>query len=228
MNGIWILLLLIITAALPVFIVFFLFKATKLPVTLPWFLLFLSTGIISIIVAVLAQKIIPLQGANGFLPVFFGIFIRIALVEEASRFVSIVPLLNMMKRRHTLDKSFYAALGLVSGLGFAMIESAIYGLRESDFGIIILRAITAAPLHGACGIRVCIALYFARKQPVIAFFLFISAVLIHGAYNLIILSPALPAWIAILIAITALLASIHHFTKASGRTDEETLSPPLT
>ena len=216
MTGIWILLLLLITAALPVIIVLALFKAKKIPVTLPWFLVFLAAGMFSILVAVFVQKLFPPSDMGGFWLIFFGIFIRVAMVEETSRLVSLVPLLSVIKRRRNLDKSFFAAMGLVSGLGFAMIENAIYGLSESDFGIILVRAVTAAPLHAACGIRVCVALYFARKQPVTALFLFISAILIHGAYNLMIISSALPSWLAIPIAFAALFASIHYFTKPSS------------
>jgi len=220
MSGIGILLLLIITAALPVIIVFIWFRAKKLPFTLPLFLAFLAAGIVSILAAALVQKLFPPLITGGFWAVFFGIFIRVALVEETSRLVGFLPILSITRRRRNLDKHFYAALGLVSGLGFAMMESAFYGLRESDFGIIILRAVSAAPLHGAGGIRVCIALYFARKHPVTALFLFISAILIHGAYNLMIVTPALPSWLAIPIAFAALFASFHLFAKSSGKGSE--------
>jgi hypothetical protein len=108
-----------------------------------------------------------------------------------------------------------------------MIENAFYGISESDFRITMLRALTAAPLHGACGIRVCAALLAIRKHPLKASFLFVSAVLIHGAYNLMIISPAFPSWLAIPIAFAALFSSIHYFTKPSGRDKEKTFLPPL-
>ena len=221
MNGIWLLLLLIITAALPVIIVFCWLRVKKSPVTLPWFLAFLAAGIFSVFVAAIAQRLFPPPGMNELWALFFGVFIRIALVEETSRLVSIIPLLAIIRRRKNLDRSFCGALGFVSGLGFAMMESAFYGI--SDFKIILLRAVTAAPLHSACGIRVCAAFLAVREHPVKAFSLFISTVLIHGAYNLIILNPALPSVLAILIAFATLFASIRYFSKTP---DDDNFVPP--
>ena len=212
MNGILLLILLLITAALPAIIAFFWFRFTKSPVTLSWFLLFLAAGIISLLAAALVQRPFPAPVITGVWPLFFNIFVRIALVEEASRLVGIALLFSVIKRYRNLDKPFCAALGFVSGLGFAMVESVFYGL--SDLYIILLRAVSAAPLHGACGIRVCLAFLDARTNPGKAVFLFISAFLIHGAYNLIILSPALPSLLAIPIAFAALFTSIHYLAKA--------------
>lgn len=218
MNGIWILLLLIVAAALPVIIVFFWFRAAKSPLTPPWFLASLAAGIISLFISVLIQKNFSPPASRGLGPVFFGIFIRIALVEELSRFVSLIPLFAIGKHRGNLDKSFSAAAGLTSGLGFAMIESAFYGIP--DIHITLLRAVTAAPLHGACGIRAGAAFFFAGKYPGKALLLFISAVLIHGAYNLMIVNPFLPSILAIPIAFAAFIISVHHL-KTPDNNDED-------
>ena len=220
MNGIWILLLLIISAALPAFIVFIWFKAIKSPVTLPLFLASLAAGVVSLLAAVLVQRFFPPPGKDMLGAIFFGVFIRIALVEEASRLVGLIPLLKLINRRRDLNKSFCAAIGFASGLGFGMMESAFYGV--SGVNIILLRALTAAPLHGACGIRAGVAIFTVRKHPVQALFLFISAVLLHGAYNLIIVSPAFPPLLAAFIALAALFTSIHYLTKAPGMDDENT------
>ena len=215
MSGITLLFLLIISAALPVILVFIWFRITRLAINPPWFLASLVAGVLSIFAAVLVQRLLPEPSTDGLGVLLFGIFVRVALVEEASRLVSLVILLAVIKRWRELNISLCAIVGFVSGLGFAMMESALYGI--SDIGIILLRAVTAAPLHGACGIRVCLALFIVSKQPVRALFLFASAVIIHGAYNLMIVSPALPSILAIPIAWAALFASIHNFTKASGR-----------
>jgi len=217
MSGIGIVLLLIITAALPVIAVFIWFRITKSPVTLLWFLTSLTAGILSIFVAVLIQRLFPPPGIDGLWVMLFGVFIRVALVEEISRLAGLLILLALIKQYRKIDTSFFAAVGFVSGLGFAMMESAIYGI--ADFGVILLRGVTAAPLHAACAIRVCMALLAIRKHPIKALFLFISAVLIHGAYNLMIISPALPSLLAIPIAYAALFASIHHFTKPADNDD---------
>ena len=224
MNGFLVLLLLIITAALPAIVVFFWFKARKSPIALPWFLASLAAGFVSLLVAVLVQKLFPPPGAGGIWDVFFGVFIRIALVEELSRIAGLTLLLAVIKRYRDLDTPLCAALGLISGLGFAVMESAFYGL--SGFNIILLRAVSAVPLHGACGVRVCVAFFTITKHPIKALLLFISAVLVHGAYNLLIVSPAFPSLMAILIAFTALFTSIKYFSKTASKDDIATFVPP--
>ena len=217
MSQIWILLLLVVIAALPVIIAFCWFRLRKSPLTLLWFLTALAAGIISLLAAALLQSFFPYldrSGQEGPFVVFYNVFFRIAFIEEASRIVILIPLVNAIKRRQTIDVSFCAALGLVAGLGFAMLESAFYGL--ADINITLLRAFTAAPLHGACAIRAGVAVFLFTRYPIKAVFTFVFAVLIHGAYNMMIASPALPSVLAILVAFTALLSSLP-FLKAPGR-----------
>jgi len=208
MKGIWILLLLILTAALPAIIVFFWFRHRKSPVTLPWFLAALTAGVFSLLAAALIQSLFRPSGSNGLGPVLFGVFVRIALVEEASRIVTLIPLLKAGTRHRTMDRTFGAALGLAAGLGFAALENAVYG--TADIYITLLRVFSAAPLHGACGIRAGTAVFISGKHPVWALFLFISAILIHGAYNLMIISPALPSFLAIPAAFAVLFVSLSY------------------
>jgi len=225
MNEIWILLLLILTAALPVIIVFFWFRIRKSPVTMPWFLVSLGAGIISLLAAALIQKLLPSLSGSGRAgpgPVFFNVFIRIAMVEEASRLITLIPLFRAGNHRQKMSRTFCGALGLIAGLGFATLESAFYGI--ADINIALLRALTAAPLHGACGIRVSMAFFYINKYPMKALFLFIFAILIHGAYNLIIANPALPSMLAALAAITALFSSLPYLKAAAG--DDENLIIP--
>ena len=224
MSGIWILLILILTAALPVIIVFFWFRVRKSPLTLPWFLVSLAAGIISLLAAALIQGLLPPFGSGGQDgpgSVFFNVFIRVALVEEASRLIVLIPLFKLARRRH-MDRSLGAALGFAAGLGFATLENAFYGM--ADINITLLRAFTAAPLHGACGIRAGAAVFTASKHPVQALFLFISAILIHGAYNLILESPTLPPLLAALVALAALFSSLSSI-KAAGRDNEDSVAP---
>jgi len=217
MNGILILLLLLLAATLPAIIVFLWFRAGKSGVTLPWFLASLAAGIFSLLLAALIQSLFPplgKGGQNGLGPVFFGIFIRIALVEEASRLFTLIPLLKAGNRWRNIDRYFAASLGLVAGLGFAAIESATYGV--ADINITLLRAFTAAPLHGACGIRAGAAVSIALRSPVKALGLFVSAVFIHGAYNLMIVSPVFPPALAIPTALIALFASLSFLKNPGG------------
>ena len=205
MKGILILFLLILASALPGIIVFIWFRARKSAVTLPWFLLSITAGIISLLAAALIQRFFSLK-QNGLGNLFFGVFVQIALVEELGRLVTFIPLFAAANHMRKTGISFGAALGLVSGLGFAILENALHGI--ADINITLLRAFTAAPLHGACGIRVGVAVFIINKNPAKAFFYFVSAVLIHGAYNLIIISPAIPSALAIIIALSALFISL--------------------
>jgi len=225
MNGIFVLLLLIFASALPVIVVFFIFRARKSAVTLPWFLASLATGIISLFIVALIQRLFSSSGGvvTGSLgSIFFDIFIRIALVEELSRLITVFPLVIAGRRRLNMDRAYGAALGLTAGLGFAMIENASYGI--TDINIALLRAVTAAPLHGACGIRAGMAAFIFRQHPGKALFLFITATLIHGAYNLMIVSPALPSILAVPIAFAALFASLVYFGHSESD-DENSIFP---
>jgi RsiW-degrading membrane proteinase PrsW (M82 family) len=211
-KGFWILLLLIFIAALPVFPSFLWFRRRKIKSL--WFLLSLAAGVLSLFIAAVLQNFLPFseaggQGGPSF--VLFGVFIRIALVEELSRLITLVPLLRLGRAHEGAGGSSVpgAFAGLAAGLAFAAVESAGYG--AADISVAFLRAFTAAPLHGACGIRAGGAadlLAGPRKSPVLAAFRFFSAVMIHGIYDLIITAPGIPAFLSVLIALAALASSL--------------------
>ena len=209
MNSIFILLLLLFASALPVIILYFWIRKgtgeSTIQVTPPWFLCALAAGIVSLLIAALTHRFFPPTGSADRLgSLFFSIFIKVALVEEISRLITLFPLLKVGNLRR--NQSFAAILGLAAGLGFAAAENALYGM--ADINITLLRAFTAAPLHGACGIRIGAAIFKLNRQPVKAVFLFISALVMHGAYNLIIVSLAVPAIMAVPIALAALFISL--------------------
>jgi len=202
---------LIMAATLPAIIVFFWLRSRKLSITLPWFLLSLSTGIISFIIAAIIQTLFAFSRREGIWPVLFNIFVRIALIEEASRII-ILFFLNRMAKNRRNNIAFGAAIGLIAGLGFALIESAFYGI--ANISITLLRIFTAAPLHAACGIRAGTAVFTAPQHPAKAFFLFFSSVFIHGAYNLMIVNPAIPSFLAVPTALIAFFASIYYLSES--------------
>jgi len=214
MNGIWILLLLILSALLPLIIVFFRFKAGKIQITLPWFLAAIVAGIVSLLAAALIQSLFPHPAKDGLGQLLFGVFIRIAMAEEASRLLILFPLLRAGNRLKNSEMAFCAAIGLVAGLGFAAAENASYGM--ADINITLLRLFTAAPLHGACGLRAGAAVFLAGRNLSRSVFLFGSSVIIHGAYNLMILSPALPSLLSVAIALIALIISLPLLNAAAG------------
>jgi RsiW-degrading membrane proteinase PrsW (M82 family) len=216
MNGIWVLLLLLLTATLPAIIVFFWLKSRKSPITLPWFLTSFLAGIVSFIVAAIIQSFLDPHKTEAFWAAIFNIFTRIALAEEASRIIVLFFLLKAGKDRWN-SIAFGAAIGLITGLGFAAIENAYYGM--ANINITLLRLFTATPLHAACGIRAGTAVFTVPQHPVKAFFLFISSVFIHGAYNLTIVNPAIPSFLAILIAFVALFASFSYLSDTNDDTE---------
>ena len=208
-----ILLILLFSSALPAILVFVWLRIRKSTVTLPWFLASIVTGIISFIAAAIVQSFFYLTSNSGFGSILFDIFVRIALLEEASRIVTLIPLFLIVKIFRDSDVSFGAALGLTAGLGFALIENAYHGI--TDINIILLRLFTAAPIHGACGIRTAVAVFSFGKSNIKAIFCFITAVIIHGVYNLTIVIPNLPSVLAILIALTAFFASLGYIRSSS-------------
>jgi hypothetical protein len=83
MNGLWILLLLIFTAALPVFLAFLWFRRLKLKSLS--FLLSLAAGIFALLIAAVLQNFLPFPeeggpDGGGLASAFFGVFIRIAFI----------------------------------------------------------------------------------------------------------------------------------------------------
>jgi RsiW-degrading membrane proteinase PrsW (M82 family) len=196
-----------------------------------WFLLSLLAGALALLIAALLQSSYSRIGGYADLHRGFAsdegigsflvtVFIRIALTEETGRILALALLLGIAGKgiippiryrtagsRATTPHGWSAATGLVAGLGFALIESASYG--ATDVFITLLRAFTAAPLHGACGARIGLALGIFKERPGRAFLRFFSAVILHGMYNLMVISTGIPPVIPILIAFSAFLASLH-------------------
>jgi RsiW-degrading membrane proteinase PrsW (M82 family) len=216
MHGLWILLLLIFTAALPVFLAFLWFRRLRLKSLS--FLLSLAAGILALLIAAVLQNFLPFPeeggpGGGSMASVLFGVFIRIAFIEEFGKYITLRLLLRWTKSRGDPAFAPGALAGLAAGLGFAAVESASYG--AADIGVALLRAFTAAPLHGACGVRAGAAAELWRENRVRGALSFFSALMIHGIYDLVIVSPGVPSFLAVLIALAALgssLAAIRRMT----------------
>jgi RsiW-degrading membrane proteinase PrsW (M82 family) len=230
MAGLWILGLLLCIAALPVLLIYLWFRVRRFPMPARWFLLSLLAGAFSLLIAALLQgcfsrisgyadgTVPPGDGMGAFL---FTVFIRIALTEETGRVLALGLLFRLgrppaglmpVKGRGSKEAgrpllpAFGAATGLVAGLGFALIESASYG--AGDIMIALLRAFTAAPLHGACGARIGLGILGFNAGPYRALWRLLSAVIIHGMYNLMVISPGIPPILPILIAFSALFTAM--------------------
>ncbi|MDR0628866.1 MAG: PrsW family intramembrane metalloprotease [Treponema sp.] len=236
MAGLWILGLLLVIAALPVLLVYLWFRVRRFPMPSWWFLLSLLAGAFSLLIAALLQWLFFRTGVDtggGFSPrdgmgtFFFTVFIRIALTEETGRVLALGLLFRLGRsgkgglplsrskdtgrtgsfEEGTLLQTLGGATGLVAGLGFALIESASYG--AADIMIALLRACTAAPLHGACGARIGMGMLGFKAGPYRVLWRLLSAVIIHGMYNLMVISPGIPPLLPILIAFSSFFTAMH-------------------
>jgi RsiW-degrading membrane proteinase PrsW (M82 family) len=217
MSGISILIFLVLVSAIPAIAVYLWFRLAHYPFTPIRFLACLLAGAAAFFPALFFQRIFPPGAfdAAGKLSLFARIFIHAAGTEELGRFI-VLSVFFWAAERLTAKTAagspislaaiaLGSAAGLAAGIGFAILESAAYG--ASDAGVILLRAVTAAPLHGACGARVGAAAVLFRCRPAQALFRFLSAVAIHGVYNFMIGLPGFPSIAAILIAFSALASS---------------------
>ena len=210
MNGFAVLVLVICIAALPIVIVHIWLRITKFPLSTPHFLLALLAGALSLVFALILQMIFTDLGyPRTKLEFLAEVFIRIALTEELGRFLALFLffiLANVVIKEEAQCVPIKTAFGLIAGLGFAFVESASYG--ASDIHNAVLRAFTTAPLHGACGARIGMAFAFSNTKLFKAFVYFISAVGLHGMYNLMAVSSGAARVIAVLLGATAFIAAI--------------------
>ena len=201
-------------AVIPIIPVFFWFRARNFGHLR--LLLSLGAGLLAVLAAGLAQSFFhPPDTQAGIGTLLFGVFFRISLIEELSRFITLFLLFRFTYCRIPIPGDpvpsaaqgfFGAPSGLAAGLGFAAGESIFYGLTDTSAAF--LRIFTAAPLHAACGARIGTALGILRKEPIRASVLVLTAVTIHSMYNFFILSPGLPFFLPGLIALSALGSSL--------------------
>jgi RsiW-degrading membrane proteinase PrsW (M82 family) len=209
----WILLLLIFISALPTIGVFIWLRLVKYPLSRPVFLCALLIGALALLVAGFFQAFFPPLDNLNLRTLLFRLMIQIALTEEAGRLL-ILLVMSLFLARFTKTpadsalpvENFGSAVGLLAGLGFAIVETATYGAASPR--IALLRAFTAAPLHGACGSRVGITVFNFRAAPIRGVFRFFSAVIIHGMYNFMVINPDMPIVFPILLVTAALFSAL--------------------
>jgi RsiW-degrading membrane proteinase PrsW (M82 family) len=211
----WILLIIILVSSIPVILIYIWYRLAKYSISLIQFLIVLLAGAAAFFPALILQDILNFSfSTDSRIILFYHVFIRVAFTEEISRLfiLSIFFFVNSRIANASLNQPSWLdlkkgyAVGLVAGLGFAILENAVYA--ASDTSILILRTVTAAPLHAACGSRVGAAAIMVRSNPIQAFFRLFTAVAIHGIYNFMSAIPGISSMAAVLIAITALTSSI--------------------
>jgi len=222
MYGSWVLLVLILVSSLPVIAVYLWFRAAKFQLSVVGFLLALLAGATAVFPALLLQDLLDITFSEpGRAELFYHVFFRVAFTEELSRLLMLFLFFwafnrildskardekpNQIVTYNVLKKG--TAVGLIAGLGFALLESARYAAFDMSLEIVLLRFFTAT-LHGACGSRIGAAAVLFRTSPVQALLRILTATAIHGVYNFMVTIPGIPSIAAILIAISAFATAI--------------------
>jgi len=215
MYGPYLFLILILISSVPIIVVYVWFRLAKYQFSQIRFLFTLLTGAAAFFPALIMQNLLNFSfHAGGRMQLFYHVFVRVAFTEELSRLLLLFVFFWISSRAAkdsisqplsaaTIRKA--AATGLVAGLGFALLENAVYG--ASNPNVLLLRALTTAPLHAACGSRIGLAVIF-RANPMQMFVRLLTATAIHGIYNFLAPIPGLPSIGAVFIALTALFSSI--------------------
>jgi RsiW-degrading membrane proteinase PrsW (M82 family) len=235
MYGTWVLLLIILISSVPVIAVYLWFRLARYPIKLINFLFALLAGAAALFPAFILQGIFNFSfTTKGRAELFYHVFFRIAFTEELSRLLMLLiffwfsdilvkNISNQSVSPATVKKG--AAIGLVAGLGFALLENAIFAAC-SNLNVLLQRTVTVI-LHAACSSRVGIAAVLLRSNPVQAFFKVLTATAIHGIFNLMVKPGlplmSLPSIIAILIVLSALTTSISTITGSWEDTPQQAL-----
>jgi RsiW-degrading membrane proteinase PrsW (M82 family) len=146
-------------------------------------------------------------------------FIVAGLVEEAVKFFFIN---NVFLKRKEFDE---VADGIVYSvcvsLGFALVENLMYAFSENWGYILLLRSVTAVPMHAAASgiMGYFIGLSKTRGTDKRATGL-AWAIFIHGFYDFCAFSQSILAFLVIPIVIVSLIAVRRLFRKAVALDDE--------
>ncbi|MDR0301257.1 MAG: PrsW family intramembrane metalloprotease [Treponema sp.] len=233
MPGPLVLLVLVLISSSPVIAVYAWFRLANYQISLTRFLFALLAGAAAFFPALILQNLLTFSFATqGRTAVLYNFFIRVAFTEELSRLLMLFIFFfisGRVKPDEDLSRPLTfniikkgTAIGLVAGLGFAILESARYAAADMSISIVLLRFFTAA-LHGACGSRVGAAAVMFRTNPFQALMRLLTAVAIHGIFNFMASLSGLPSLMAILIALSAAASSI--MTIHSGWNNEEDPQP---
>lgn len=172
-------------------------------------------GVIFLPLAALVQYFFPASVSGSFVRAF----LLVALPEEGAKLAAVLVgrvLLRRMGRTGPSARSWTRApsgglfreaaggvpAGIAASLGFAFFESA--AILVGAPGAAALRALVAAPLHGACGAWVGAAAEGSRtNRGGVRVVSFLVAVGLHGAYDLS-LFLGLPFIVAVAVSLLAL------------------------
>ena len=162
----------------------------------------IASVIMTIVLSIIANKLLPLPNETSVLNQFIKTFFVIALIEEFSKYV-IVRFYNQPKKdfNEPFDGIVYAVM---VSLGFALTENIMY-VFQYGFSTGILRAFTAVPAHATFGVLMGYfmgkAKFSNRKWSYNLAGLFL-AILFHGAYDFFLFLPFIPGiWIGAFVSL---------------------------
>jgi RsiW-degrading membrane proteinase PrsW (M82 family) len=191
-------------------------------ISLLWFLASFAAGLLSAGAGLLLMGVVPIfesaAGINtvGKIAGLYNVFVRTALVEEVSRLIVFSAFFAAARRMNKLpaERSFYVSAAIIAGLGFAAAESVFFAL--DNFNVVLLRAITTAPIHAACAARIGAAIWSRRqKESLAAVRNFLYAFALHGIYDYLIPRGGISSIIACACAILNCLSAIASLEKKS-------------
>jgi RsiW-degrading membrane proteinase PrsW (M82 family) len=215
LQGLVYLLSIVCLSSLPIWITYLYIKRINPQLNSWLFLVALGAGALSMLLGSILQVFMPVLSSGSPISLLYTIFLRNAFSEEAGRFAVFWILLYIASKTiagsRTYSRETVIYVGVLAGFSFAMLETLSYGLL--DIQLVLIRTLTSAPLHAACASRIGLAVFlFAENRPENntshrvsrALFYGISAVLIHGIYNLLLLFPSTLAVLPIILAYVAL------------------------
>lgn len=212
MKGLGSLFSLIVLAALPLALAYLWLLIRKYRFNMLWFLCSLLGGILSVLITMLVQALLPDMYAGTIWELLKKIVLRTAVPEEGSRLIAMFLLIFLSGRWKRLGGPLDripagAATGLICGMGFALFETVAYSI--SDIQVTLIRALTSSPLHAACGIRIGMgAVSLKNREAGSGLWNILLAVFIHAAYNFVIINPRVPLFMPLIIVLASTIASL--------------------
>jgi len=131
---------------------------------------------------------------RGYARTVYQAFVVAALVEEAVKFVLLE---GLIRRQSEFDEVTDGLVyGMAVSLGFAFLENVLYVGGPSH--VLLLRAVTAVPLHAGCGALVGYyvgrAAFDARKHAVGGLLL---AIAVHGVYDVLLFTEGTVSFLSL-------------------------------
>ena len=141
---------------------------------------------------------------SGSLRLLYQAFVTAAAVEEGVKFALVWFLVRRNPRIDGVADGI--VYGMAASLGFAFLESVLY-VGESSF-ILLLRGVTAVPLHAGCGALM--GYFVARSRSRTnrrAWVGLLLAILVHGTYDSFVFAGGSVAFLSLAV-VAALVAAV--------------------